>query len=60
MVSESLEVIDNAIEKEYEEILIIGISIGTSVQSFLNKDLYNINYFHLLFKINKTNLDLYY
>ena len=39
MVSESLEVIDNAIEKEYEEILIIGKSIGTSVQSFLNKDL---------------------
>ena len=39
MVSESLEVIDNAIEKEYKEILIIGKSIGTSVQSFLNKDL---------------------
>lgn len=39
MVSESLEVIDNAIEKDYEEILIIGKSIGTSVQSFLNKDL---------------------
>ena len=33
------EEIDNAIEKEYEEILIIGKSIGTSVQSFLNKDL---------------------
>ncbi|HHD2752648.1 TPA: alpha/beta hydrolase [Clostridium perfringens] len=39
MVSESLEVIDNAIDKEYEEVLIIGKSIGTSVQSFLNKDL---------------------
>ena len=39
MVSESLEVIDNAIDKEYEEVLVIGKSIGTSVQSFLNKDL---------------------
>ncbi|EGT3617140.1 alpha/beta hydrolase [Clostridium perfringens] len=39
MVSESLEVIDNAIEKDYEEVLIIGKSIGTSVQCFLNKDL---------------------
>ncbi|MDZ5252441.1 alpha/beta hydrolase [Clostridium sp. LIBA-8841] len=39
MVSESLEVIDNAIEKDYEEVLIIGKSIGTSVQYFLNEDL---------------------
>ncbi len=39
MVSETLEVIDNALNKEYEELLIIGKSIGTSVQHFVNKDL---------------------
>lgn len=39
MVSETLEVIDNALNKEYEELLIIGKSIGTSVQHFVNNDL---------------------
>lgn len=39
MVSETLEVIDNSLNKEYEELLIIGKSIGTSVQHFVNKDL---------------------
>ncbi|MGG5462120.1 alpha/beta hydrolase [Clostridium sp. B9] len=41
MVSETLEVIDNALNKEYDELLIIGKSIGTSVQHFVNKDLEN-------------------